>query len=642
MAKPDGSELMKQALEAGSRRDYRSAAEILTRIVSESDGYPQAFLYLGRSLHALGEYGKAVGAFRLYLRTEDDPPAGWFFLGRTYLAALRPLDAARCLRKALELGADSAETWALLGLAALRLRRSKAAVEALERSVALSPNNPRIFRGYLNALFVHAVRTLNRGDADLARQMLSFVISNGLDGIPQRLWRSRAYRELRRIPEALADCRAALAENPGDPGLLSLEALLLLANGRPDDVAAASSRLRALWPDLPEAQWTEDSAERFRAAALLSDGDYTGALRAAVSVLKRSGPDAGMRALAAEACRGMGRFDRAAEHFSRALELDPGKQELLFGRAVCRWRLSSYAEALSDFNKARKAGADPDAVEYWSVLCRCRLKQKGPEILSSLQRLLKLRPADPELMFALGEALYGSGRPDLARGWFDRTFQVEPGQELSALYRISCGESLGDLTGTLSSYADYLARWPDNAPVRREYVNVLMANHRYQEAAAAIEEGAPYEGPGASSHAALAACYRNLGRFREAGALYRSLLRASPSSSEYLMGLAFCLEKSGAFAVAVELLEKGAPFVGKAAPWSALGILHARKGHVEKALDCFRKAAELDPRDPRPLRNLSRIYSNSGLPQLADKYKAAADKLARSSRSSVSLAKRDE
>ena len=639
MTKAEGSDLFQKALQAGFRRDYESAAAILTRIVSETDEIPEALLYLGRSLHSLGELGKAIGAFRIYLRGASAKPEAWFFLGRTYLAASRPLESARCLRKALELGADAADTWALLGLAALRLRKSKASVEALERAVTMAPGNPRIFRGYLNALFVHAVRTLNRGDPDMARQMLSFVISNGLDGVSQRLWRSRAYRELRRIPEALADCRAALAENPKDPGLLTLEALLLLAEGDPEDAAAAATRLKALWPDMAGVAWTEESLERYRAVALLKDGDYTGALRAAVGILRRGGPDAGMRALAAEACRELGRFDRAVEHLSRALELDPGNPDLLFERAVCRWKLSEFQEALTDFNRARKAGANKDAVEYWSVLCRCRLGQGGSAVLESLQKMLRLRPGDPPLMFALGEALYRDGRPDLAQGWFDRTCQVEPENELAALYRISSRESVGDRNGALQAYADYLGRWPDNSSIRREYVGFLMAARMFTAAAEAIEAGIPYESPRTSDHAALAACYRSTGRYREAGALYRSLLRDSPENEEFLLGLALCLEKSGSTATAVELLEKGAPYVRKSGPWCALGILHARKGRAESALAAFRKAAELDPADPKPVRNMARIYEKTGLVDLARNYKSRAADLNGKARTSESLAK---
>jgi hypothetical protein len=154
----------------------------------------------------------------------------------------------------------------------------------------------------------------------MARQMISFGMSNGLDGVPQRLLRSRAYRELRRVPEALADCRAALSEAPQDPGLLTLEALLLLANGRPEDAAAASARFKALWPDLPAA-----NGRRFPGTVRprTSIGwRFFGALRSAVSVLRRTGAGRGMRPWR-RACRGLGRFVRAPRSIFPSPELDP-------------------------------------------------------------------------------------------------------------------------------------------------------------------------------------------------------------------------------------------------------------------------------------------------------------------------------
>ncbi|HSV57179.1 MAG TPA: tetratricopeptide repeat protein, partial [Magnetospirillaceae bacterium] len=235
-----------------------------------------------------------------------------------------------------------------------------------------------------------------------------------------------------------------------------------------------------------------------------------------------------------------------------------------------------------------------------------------------------------ELLFALGEALYRDNRPDLAQGWFDRTAEADPDHELAALYRVSCRESLSDAEGALSAYADYIGRWPDNTSMRREYVRLLMSGRRFAEAARAIEGGMPYAGStGAADHAALAVCYRNTERYREAGALHRSLLRADPGSVEHLLGLALCLQKTGSFAAAVELLEKGAPYVQAAGPWSALGILYARRGRSESALIAFRKAAELAPDDPKPLRNMARIYERTGLKDLARRYVADAERLTR-------------
>ena len=52
--------LLEEALAAGRARDYPTAIRFLTRLITVTDRYPHAILYLGRSYHALGQYNKAV------------------------------------------------------------------------------------------------------------------------------------------------------------------------------------------------------------------------------------------------------------------------------------------------------------------------------------------------------------------------------------------------------------------------------------------------------------------------------------------------------------------------------------------------------------------------------------------------------
>ena len=60
MRSMDLQEIYNSAIEAGQNRDYHSAVKLLTHVVSQTDGFPQALLYLGRSYHALGQFDKAV------------------------------------------------------------------------------------------------------------------------------------------------------------------------------------------------------------------------------------------------------------------------------------------------------------------------------------------------------------------------------------------------------------------------------------------------------------------------------------------------------------------------------------------------------------------------------------------------------
>ncbi|OHD18705.1 MAG: hypothetical protein A2Y38_09345 [Spirochaetes bacterium GWB1_59_5] len=68
----------------------------------------------------------------------------------------------------------------------------------------------------------------------------------------------------------------------------------------------------------------------------------------------------------------------------------------------------------------------------------------------------------------------------------------------------------------------------------------------------------------------------------------------------------------------MELLERGAAFIGKnSEPYLALGVLRARQDEAEKAAAAFLKASELAPADPRPLRNLAKLYAKAGIPDTA-------------------------
>ncbi len=103
-AEADFASLYAEAIEAGHRRDYRRAADLFARLAGATDEFPLALLYLGRSCHALGEYGRAIRALAAFVRKRPGSAAGRLFLGRAYLAvgdfeaAIRELTAAARVR----------------------------------------------------------------------------------------------------------------------------------------------------------------------------------------------------------------------------------------------------------------------------------------------------------------------------------------------------------------------------------------------------------------------------------------------------------------------------------------------------------------------------------------------------------------
>ncbi len=332
-------------------------------------------------------------------------------------------------------------------------------------------------------------------------------------------------------------------------------------------------------------------------------------------LLLRANPkDAALRSIAAESLRAIGELARSRDHWLRAIEAAPTRpSSALASRSPST--TSATTRLLSRPPSGRASSAPKRReVDYYAALCRSRLGEDPARLIPLLQGLMRSRMsassdaahgADVRLMFALGEALYRSGRPDLASGWFEKVLALAPDHELSLLYRISVAESLEEEKRRAEAYAAYLEAYPDNSKLRREYVSALSTSGDWAAAAEQLELGMPYGEMGERSRRLLAVSYRNAGRYREAALAYRDLLREEPGSGELLLGLAYCLEREGQADYALALLEK-APKAAKAGPdpWMLQAALYARAGKSEAAVSSLRSAIERDRGNERAWRNL--------------------------------------
>jgi len=254
MAKTWFETQLAQALSAGRKRDYRKAVTILENLAAHgfaengdraSGGRPEIYLYLARSYHALGKYARAVSYARLFLDLCPDDGSGWFFLGRTYLAAGTVHRAVFALRTSLEKNPDSVDARALLGMAYLKAKKPVIARAVFEEALERDPDDPRLNEGYRNALFIEAVRTYKRGDAEQARQMLTFLIDNDIDGVVPRLYLAHTLRDLGYLPEALGEYENAALFSPEDEVLPWYRVAVLLEMGHASEAHELMAQLGA-------------------------------------------------------------------------------------------------------------------------------------------------------------------------------------------------------------------------------------------------------------------------------------------------------------------------------------------------------------------------------------------------------------
>ena len=674
------------AAESGKKGNYRQAVKLLCEIISETDAPPEAWLLLGRSLHALREYARALAAFNDYIYQRPEAAEGYFFAGRTCLALGMPYKAVPFLRKALEKNpgessdlksADfQSKTRALLGTAYLKSKHSQLAVQTLEEAVEEAPADKRIYRAYLNSLLVRGVRLCGTEDYELALQMFRFVLENGeeagmADNPFLRLELGRAARETGNLEEALEHYTAALKlsgnseknarraneaggagnEIDGDRRIRWSRASILMALGKTEEARKEIDRIRTRDRGIPELPWNSELVDLFMIRSFLESGEWRRAVASCREWLRTREDKPIIHVLCAEALRNMHNYEAAHNHLLRALETESGEPEFWYADILVSWEAKDYKSLKKALRSLKSLGGDPDVIKRFSILLEARTSEDTKGIITLLQNAVRSLGPEPELMYSLAEAYLKAGLLEEAQHWYRKTITLKKDHENAWLGEIAALEALvaeddedpllakrqptENRSAELASlYKAYLKQWPDNSVIRREWALFLIKTCEYAEAATELEKLLAWEPSNPSLRRVLAYAYRKTGRYREAAVFLKSLLKEKPRDVGLLVEYSGCLERTGAAAYAVAVLEKARELFqnssgkkencrsvenprkdGPAELSLALGVLLFRQGNVEKAFECLKEAAALAPNDYRPYEWMAIIARKNGDPQ---------------------------
>ncbi|MCL2320463.1 MAG: tetratricopeptide repeat protein, partial [Treponema sp.] len=490
IAKRESPGLKKLALavEMGKRGKYRQAINILGELIAETEAPPEAWLLLGRSLHAVKDYSRALAAFNDFIQQKPESAEGYLFAGRTYLTLGMPFKAVRFLRKALDNSPGetdaavktAAEIKALLGTAYLKSKHSLAAVTILQQAVEAAPADKRIYRAYLNSLLVRGIR-LTRGeprfneaaahggpvrgqggidDHELGIQMLRFVLKNGAEaGIADtpllRLELGRATRDAGNLEEALEHFTRALeltgnddagageggAANSGDRRIRWARASILMALGKTAEARNEIERIRSRDSGVPELPWNSELVDLFMIRSFLADGLWREASESCRNWLwtrgklrnTQSREDRQRRsmihALYAEALRNLGNFEAAHNHLQRAQEDNPEELEFWYADILVSWEKKDFSSLKKALRAAKALGGDPDIIKRFTILCEAKTSKDAKGIITLLQNAIRTLGPEPELMQTLGEAYLKIGLLEEALGWFKKTVTLNANHE---------------------------------------------------------------------------------------------------------------------------------------------------------------------------------------------------------------------
>ncbi|MBA7623256.1 Beta-barrel assembly-enhancing protease [subsurface metagenome] len=622
------SGLFKAAIKAGCTRDYPKAIQILKDLLCKTDQIPEALLYLGRSYHALGDFNSSVQILQFFLKADPNSAAGHFFIGRSYLSLGLYKQALKHLKKSTELDSGFAPCLGLLGLTLLKAGRPKAAIFYFEKALEIDPDQPKIYNGYLNAVLTQAIRLFRRGNLEDSKELFQFILKHRKETLIVHLHLASIYRESGDHALSLQHFKQASSLAPDDPILYLQQAVTYLKSG---DHRLAFEEMDKAMKILGRDSFQITDPEnllRLMTLILFQNSRYREAIICGRRVLKYSFHDIEIHAILAECFRNLGDLNRAKNHYLRALDRDRKRLALNYGLVGVLWEKNEYDELLKILKRIKKLNPDDEFAPYYLALTLPHLEESLSKTITILQEQIRKNGPDPPLMCALAGEYLKADLPELAEGWYLKTLKLSDGQQESLQSLITVYKRLQKSKELSKAYSEYLKYFPEDLPLRREFIQILFEGEKYEQASAEILKILPQEPENRALKRMLAVSYRKEKKYPEAIILFRELLREEPESEELLRALVFCLAETNRKKAAIALLEKSLNLsTPKAAILLPLGVLYFREKEFEKSTETFRRLISLSPDDWKAHYNLGIVYGKTGNHEFSERFLKRARKL---------------
>ncbi|MEO8441389.1 MAG: tetratricopeptide repeat protein [Betaproteobacteria bacterium] len=155
----------------------------------------------------------------------------------------------------------------------------------------------------------------------------------------------------------------------------------------------------------------------------------------------------------------------------------------------------------------------------------------------------------------------------------------------------------GDLEAAKTAFQRALGMAPDDPDALHLYGATLIQTGEAETALEYLQRAARQRRNDPAIAGNLAQAYFVLKRYDEARETFRKASRLDPRTLQFPLGVANSLAMQGQLEVAQELLQKLATrFPQSALVWFNLGNVQRDRQHVNQALESFRRAVALDPR----------------------------------------------
>lgn len=393
-------------------RDHRAAARAFERAIELDPGDESAYLGLAAAWVALEEPRRAERTYRALLSRVPRSARGHHRLGRQ-LVARDPGAAERHLRRALELDPDRANARLDLARALRALGRDADAIAILRAGFDRSQGDVRVGE----ELFA---RLLEAGDQRGAVELIGHLDRDDL-ALETRVTFGYLYLRVGELRRAERLARTLRGRAPDSVEVLLLEARALQALGRGDEAVPALASVPARRRDSSRARAL---ASEIRALA----GDAHAALAIADEALAAAPDEPALLAARAFALEVGGQVERARAGLQRAIERSERDVDLRYALAALEERQGRPERAIEIIEVLlARDPADATALNYIGY----SLADRGVELRRArklLSRALALDPDNGFLLDSWGWLLFREGKLDAAETYLRRAARLAPAE----------------------------------------------------------------------------------------------------------------------------------------------------------------------------------------------------------------------
>ena len=321
-------------------------------------------------------------------------------------------------------------------------------------------------------------------------------------------------------------------------------------------------------------------------------------------------------------------FDKSARALGSFLEMNPDDPNALYYLAGALGEQDQTTEALGVLERLLRS--ESDHAGGWLLRARLEAKQRDAIALAleSYQKALALDPENARAHYELGMLLEKRGQPEEAMTAFRRASELSP--EMSEA-SFALGKLLNQQGRTEEARA-HLERFKsqsDQEARRREQKmratasfgkgQELLAENRFEEAAAAFREVIEAEPKSHRGYAALARAHRALGEVDAAVGYILRAIELAPGAGEYSYLLSIILRDKRDLTGALAAAERAVTLAPQSGPaHNGLGVILGDMGDDQGAVAAFEKAVELDSQNAAYSLNLASAYAKIGDTEKSD------------------------